>query len=330
MRSTVSVEDTEPLNTAAHRQPPSRPCAESLAAVMEAFGEQQTQTKAMLSNPLRLIRGGLLAFILLSVGIKVLSLPIMRSNPQTESQFERLERSIELLGKGTNKLETTAGRFLHSVQEAQVAASSRTEMLQNTVKKGFEEQVKMQTQENEQVMRDVLQYYVQQKKEMMETKERLMKMNITLPVEIAVKSMPETWKQMRQKLLGQEEDQESPPNEGLSFEEDDYQRLHSESVSMNEPESSKGWMRVEQSPSYGSFFFYIFVIGASAFYLWNAVSDMGKTKLVDEKWEWSPVPKSLTRLKALLGSVVVVEDLRTVNSKDDASDSPVYVEQIKF
>ncbi|KAK1930877.1 hypothetical protein P3T76_013466 [Phytophthora citrophthora] len=306
MRSTVSVEDMVSLNTATDRQPPSRPDVESVAAVTEVSDEQQTQTKAVLLNPLRRIRGSLLAFILLFVGIKVLSLSIstwMKSSSHNGLQFERLERSIELLGRDTSKMEISANRLLHSVQEAHVAASGRTEKLQNIVKQGFEEQMKMQIQENEQVMNDVLQYYRQQEKKIMETRERLMKMNITLPVEVAVRAMPEALEQVRQKLLGQEEDQESsrdgivegPPSfsEKSSLHDNDVQEISNER------------RREEQSMSYGSFFFYIFVIGSSAGYLWNAVSDAGKTKLVDEKWEWSPIPTILTRLKELIGSVVV-------------------------
>ncbi|KAG1684992.1 hypothetical protein DVH05_009822 [Phytophthora capsici] len=327
MRSTVSVEDTEPPNRATDRHSPSQLPVESLPAESEPSSEQQTQIKDVLFNPLRLLRGGLLAFIFLCVGIKVLSLPVStwtRRNSQTGPQFERLERSIELLGKHTSALETTADKFLHSVQEAHAAASSRTEMLQNAVKKGFEEQVEMQIQENEQVMKEVLQYYREQEKKVLETRERLMKMNIILPAEIAVRAMPETLKQVRQKLLEQEEELETPRDgllEGLSV---------PEKALLNDndgQELSNGRRRVEKLTSYGSFFFYIFVAGSSTVYLWNAVANAGKTKLVDEKWEWSPVPTILIRLKELLSSFVVVEDLRAVNSKNN---SPEHMEHIEL
>eukprot|EP00644_Phytophthora_capsici_P004436 jgi/Phyca11/16107/fgenesh1_pg.PHYCAscaffold_17_\ len=186
MRSTVSVEDTEPPNRATDRHPPSQLPVEALEAESEPSSEQQTQIKDVLFNPLRLLRGGLLAFIFLCVGIKVLSLP------------------------------------------------------------GFEEQVEMQIQENEQVMKEVLQYYREQEKKVLETRERLMKMNIILPAEIAVRAMPETLKQVRQKLLEQEEELETPRDglvEGLSVPEKELLDDN------DEQELSNGRRRVEKLTS---------------------------------------------------------------------------------
>ncbi|KAG2837896.1 hypothetical protein PC129_g4014 [Phytophthora cactorum] len=331
MRSTVSIEDTEPLHTASHRRPPRRPLAASIPTTTDASR-------------------GVLAIALLSAGVKVLNVAVRISrisSTYTGAQFERLERSVELLGRDTTRLQTTADRFLHSCQEAQVAASTRTLMLHNMAKSRFDEQAKAQIEEHEQVMREVMQYYAQQGQQVLEAKERLIKMNVTLPVQILVRSVPETWQQDEQNFLGDGGDVVDQGDargrlagamKGLSFfaekalQQDggDYQRLSVESISIQKVgklESNSGRMRVEPSTS---FFFYIFVVCASAVYLWNAVSDTRKKELLEDKWAWSPVPKALTRLKALLNSVVVIEDLRTPRNKDDEAYSPEHIEHIEF
>ncbi|KAG6976143.1 hypothetical protein JG688_00001660 [Phytophthora aleatoria] len=214
-------------------------------------------------------------------------------------------------------------------------------------KSRFDEQAKAQIEEHEQVMREVMQYYAQQGQQVLEAKERLIKMNVTLPVQILVRSVPETWQQDEQNLLGDGGDVVDQGDargrlagamKGLSFfaekalQQDggDYQRLSVESISIQKVgklEGNSGRMRVEPS---SSFFFYIFVVCASAVYLWNAVSDTRKKELLEDKWAWSPVPKALTRLKALLNSVVVIEDLRTPRNKDDEAYSPEHIEHIEF
>ncbi|KAF4041987.1 hypothetical protein GN244_ATG05813 [Phytophthora infestans] len=330
MRSTASVEDTEPLHVASHRRPPRQPCAASTAAATGLSIQQQTESKTSsfaLGWLLRALLGGVLAIILLSIGINVLKLAVRTSgisNVQTRAQFERLERSFELLGRDTTRLQATAGNFLQSCQKAQVAASTRTRMLQNMAKSRFNEQTKTQIEEHEQVMKEVMQYYAQQEQQVLEASDRLMKMNVTLPVHIAARKVPETWLQDEQKYDGDARDQLAGTMEGLLAktlgQEGNYQRVSVESVSIQRTEKlerSSQQMRAEPSRSYAPFFFYIVVLCASATYLWNAVSDTRNKELPEDKWAWSPVPKVLIRLKALVGSVVVIDDLRTPDSKDD-------------
>lgn len=328
MRSTVSLEGTEPLHTATHRRPPRRPRAAWTIAATETSSEQQTETKStsfVLSNPLRIVLGGILFVVLLSTGVQVLSSPLRAwttSTPRVEEQFDQLERSISQLGRDTARLKTTANRFLQSCQETQVAASTRTEMLHIAAKRSFDEQGKTLTQEHAQVMREVLQYYAEQELKIQETRERLIKMNITLPVQIAVRPVPESWLEDEQKLIGDSGELRGDASgglvgamEGLAFfaektrqqEGSDFQRLSVEGISIQTGVhlESNQQTRVEQSTSYGSFFFYIFVVCASAIYLRNAISNTRKKELLEEKWSWPPIPKVLRRLKGLLGSVVV-------------------------
>ncbi|ETI49932.1 hypothetical protein F441_06409 [Phytophthora nicotianae CJ01A1] len=337
MRSTVSIEDTEPLHTASHRRTPRRLHSASTATPTDASNKQRMESKTssfVLSNSLRILLGGVLAIVLLSTGIKVLNMAVRISrisNAGTRTQFERLERSIELLSRDTTRLQTTADSFLQSCQEAQVAASTRTEMLQNAANSRFKEQTKTQIEEHEQIMKEVMQYYAQQERQVLEARERLMKMNVTLPVQMAARPATETWQQVEQGgdvvELGGARDRLAEAMEGLELfakktlldEGDDYQRLSLESISIQRTEEfeSSRQMREDTSSSYGSLVFYSLVVCTSAIYLWYAVLDTRKKELLEDKWAWSPVPTILTRLRALLGSVVVIEDLQPPNNKDD-------------
>ncbi|POM75050.1 Structural maintenance of chromosomes protein 4-like isoformX2 [Phytophthora palmivora] len=345
MRSTVSIEDTEPLHTASHRRSLRRPLAVATTAATNASRKQQTQSKAIssvLSTALRILLGSILAIVLLSIGVRVFgaSLRTWRSSfLQVGEQFERLEKSIELLEDDTTRLKTTADRFLQNCQEAQVAASTRTEMLQNIAKRSFDEQMTTQMQEHEQVMKDVLRYYAQQEQKVMETRERLIKMNITLPVQVGVRSVPETWKQDEQKLL--QEQGLSDTIDGLAvFAEktpardggDDQQMSfeHREFQTGGNLESNNRRKGGEHTSSFGLFFFYVIVFCFSAIYLRNAIANTRKKELMEDKWSWSPVPKVLSTLKKLLSSIVVIEDLRTSSNTDDTTNSPEHIEHIEL
>ncbi|KAE9356475.1 hypothetical protein PR003_g2288 [Phytophthora rubi] len=359
MRSTVSLEDTEPLHTATHRHVPRRPRAASTAPV-DPSSEQQTAPKSRLFKPLRVILGGILCVVLLVTGATVLGSFLRvrrRSTSQVEAQFKRLERSVSLLGRDTARFKSASDRFLKSCQEAQVAASTRTEMLHSSARRSFDDQVKTLTQQNQQVMREVLHYHAQQELKIQQTRERLIKMNVTLPVQIAVRPVPETWQseEEQKRLEGGDVHHMEEPRGGLShrlgnaMEELSFvaeqtlqrdgqdgvypQRLSVERISIQtQTDSGETELKAaEQSTSLVSFVFYAFVVWVSARYLWNAVSDMRKKELLGDKWMWSPVPKLLRRLKAFLASVVVIEDLRTSSSSEGSTMNSVeHVEHIEF
>lgn len=91
-------------------------------------------------NPLLPILGGVLAVLFLITANKVLEIILrtcVSNHMNSEAQFEQLERSIQRLSIDTANLQTTANRFLQSCQEVQVAASTRTEMLQIALKNKF-------------------------------------------------------------------------------------------------------------------------------------------------------------------------------------------------
>jgi len=327
MRSSVSLEDTEPLHTATHRQLPRRLHVASVPAAEAARNPQlktntnaKAETSLVFSSRLRALLVGLVAVIAFSTGLRLLVTQLrQRSSSETtiNEQFGRLESSFELLGKDTARLQTSAERLLQRCQEAQVAASTRSEMLQNSARRNFDEQAAALTHEHEQVTQQVLRYYKQQEQKIREMRERLVEMNVTLPVRFAVQPTPESWKQDEQRLQGQSEGMERGQSgladamEGLAvFEGEaphhdatDYERL-CVSIQM-EDSTSRTTVQQSQSSSSRSSFFYTFVACASAVYLWSAVSESRKKELRGDKWFWSPVPKVFRRLKTLLGSVVV-------------------------
>ncbi|GMF13481.1 unnamed protein product [Phytophthora lilii] len=324
MRSSVSLEDTEPLRAATHRRAPPRPRAASAAAA-DASSEQQAAAKAtpfVLSKPLQALLGGLCVLALLSTGLRLVTRPLRTwrgTIRQVETQFDELERSLSLLGRDAARLQSTSERFLASCQEAQLAASTRTQMLQSSASRSFATHVKTQVEEHEQVMKEVLRYYAQQEQQLIETKKRLVEMNVTLPVQIAVRAVPESWVEEQRPLEGGEQGEKVDrfdDVEALSFVEgrtvhqdgrERYQPLDVETIAF-QTLSDVGKMKtraVQQSTAYGYFLFYAVVICVSAAYLWNAILDMGKKDLLEDKWSWSPVPTILSRLKSWLGSVVV-------------------------
>ncbi|KAL4160214.1 hypothetical protein PRNP1_000785 [Phytophthora ramorum] len=346
MRSDVALEATEPLHTATHRRMPRRPCVAPPAATAEASSEQQTRRNAV---SFRTLLGGILCVVLLVTGLRVLGTPLrawQRSTSQVAAQFDQLERHISLLGRDTARLKTTANTFLQRCQDTQVSASTRTQMLQTSSEKSFSEQAKTQLKEHEQVKKEVMLYYAQQERKIKETRERLVQMNVTLPVHIAVRSVPESWQKQRLLEDGAVVEEGGDDRLGnavkeLSFiteaslqrdgSDRNYPRLSVEHISIQtSSESSKTKTRpVKQSTTYGStFLFYVCVICVSAGYLWNAVSK--KKELMEDKWSWSPVPKVLRRLNALLSSVVVIDDLRETSSEGSVAHSLEHVEHIEF
>lgn len=105
MRSTVSLEDTEPLHTATHRRVPRRTRDAAAAAPVDPLSEQQAAAEPaplVLPKPLRVIVGGILCVVLLSTSVNVLSSSLgiwRRGTSRVEERFERLERSVSLLGE---------------------------------------------------------------------------------------------------------------------------------------------------------------------------------------------------------------------------------------
>ncbi|KAG6613590.1 Structural maintenance of chromosomes protein 4-like isoformX2 [Phytophthora cinnamomi] len=357
MRSTVSLEDTEPLHTATHRHIPRRPLAASVAATTPS-NEQQTAPKSAtfaLSTSLRVLLGAILCVALLSTGVNLLRSPWRHSTSQVEARFERLERSVALLGRHTARVKGTSDRFLKSCQEAQVAASTRTEMLHNSARRGFDEQAKLQMQEHQQVRKEVLQYHAQQRHKIQETRERLIEMNVTLPVHIAVRPVPESWQLQEEQMMLEGGDVQQAEDargalsrrlgsavEELSFvaeqtlqqggSEGVHQRLSVERI-LIQARAESGEMETSaarQAAPFVSFVFYALVVCVSAGYLWNAVSDTRKKELLGDKWRWSPVPTLLHGLKTFLGSVVVIEDLRTSSNGDTITSSVEHIEHIEF
>ncbi|KAF4315796.1 hypothetical protein BBO99_00004785 [Phytophthora kernoviae] len=150
--------------------------------------KQNSKTERLYKAPkttLRIIMGVILlvtSFAALSVSLRAWK----PSNSQFDEQFEQLERRFSLLGRATARLETSASRFLKNCQNVQIAAKVRTEMLANSAKKSFEEQAQAEVEEQEQVMKEVMEYYTQQEQQIQETKQRLLAMNITLPVQVTV------------------------------------------------------------------------------------------------------------------------------------------------
>ncbi|CAI5747443.1 unnamed protein product [Peronospora destructor] len=346
MRSTASLEETASLGAATQ-------CQGSHRRPEKTFSRQETKLKpTVFSNPLRVIVGSILAVILIFTGGKALA-PSLRasssSSSKVEEKLEQLERSLSLLYNDTARLKTTADRFLQHCQETHVAVSTRKKMLQSTATRRFDGQVKTQTEEHAQVTKEVLQYYAEQKQKIQETKERLIKMNISLPVEIAARSVHKVWQdeqKMRHdsgELLEKEDTRArglSDTMKGLVFSAEKNQlqdkngdqrfSLKSISIPTAEPlERSNPQTTMGPSTWHGSIFFYVCVVCASAVYLWNAIVDTRNKELLEDKWSWSPVPKTVIRLKRLLGSVVVIEDLQTPRNEDVSHKLPKYIEPIE-
>lgn len=158
-------------------------------------------------------------------------------------------------------------------------------------------------------------------------------MNVTLPVQIAVRPVPEAWQHEDEeelKLLeGEGVQHGEEARGGLScrlgnaMEEFPFvaeqtlqqdgndgvyrQRLSVERISIKTRAESREMesRAAEQISSFASVVFYTFVVCMSVSYLWSVISDTGKKELVENKWMWSPVPNLLRRLKAFLSSIVV-------------------------
>lgn len=312
MRSTASLGDLGPLHASTHCPIPPQ---QHSAIIAQIPRKQKTTLRSILfvlSNPLWVIVGSVLAVMLLSPGSNTL---------QIVEQLDELERGISLVYRDTVRLETAADRFLQHCQKTHVAAFTRKKMLQTVSIRSVDEKVAIQTEKHAQITNQALQYYAEQKQKIKETRERLIQMNISLPLEIAVRPGHRVWQDVGKmiqdggKLL---ENDDSRTRElpgalkGLFFaekaqlqNESDFQHFSVDSTSFQTGGHLERSNR-QQSFSHGSMFFYVFVACASAVYLWNAISDTRKKELLKDKWSWSPVPKAFRRLKRLLGSVVVI------------------------
>ncbi|GMF44569.1 unnamed protein product [Phytophthora fragariaefolia] len=203
-------------------------------------------------------------------------------------------------------------------------------MLQSSAKRSFDDQANALAQENHQVMKEVLRYFAQQKLKIQETRARLIEMNVTLPVQIAVRPVPEVWQlvEEQERLDGGQTREQGNTRDGvaerlgnamgeLSFVAEQtlrkeggdgmLQRLSVDSISIQtRAESGKEQTSVAaQTSSFATVAFYTFVICVSIGYLWHAISDMTKKELQGDKLMWSPVPTLLRRLKGVLSSTVV-------------------------
>ncbi|RLN51860.1 hypothetical protein BBJ28_00024615 [Nothophytophthora sp. Chile5] len=244
-----------------------------------------------------------------------------------------------MLGQDTERLETVAKGFLKSCQKVQVSALARTEMLASSAKQSFDEQVKVRVEDYGFVMKEALEYYAQQNQRIQETRDRLVSMNVSLPVQIVVRPLSLSLEDDDGQFFARPEDDihsideasETPEGsvgfgsfdrfanamEELTFfaekslqqdaNDGYYQRLTVETIAIqavSHTESSSQELSSSRSNN-GSFFFYAFVACISAGYLWNSITDMKRKTLAQKKWAWSPVPKLLGHLKAILKSVVV-------------------------
>ena len=328
MRSTASREGTTSLSTATQQCQvvPQRHAGEKTAT---CSSKHETKRNApVCSNPWRIIVSSILAIVWLSTGVKVLALSLRawnNSSSKVEEQFKQLETSLALLYRDTTRLKTTADRFLQHCHETHVAVSTRKDMLQNAATRRFDRQVKTQMEEHTQATKEVLQYYAEQTQKIQETREQLIEMNVSLPVEMAVRPMLQVWQDEQKMIPVSREllEREDPRARGLADamqglvlfaentqrrDKNDYQRFRVERTSIptaKHLERHKQQTTVTLSTWHGSIFFYVSVVCASAVYLWNAISDTRKKELLEDKWSWSPVPKAVLRLKRYLGSIVV-------------------------
>ncbi|CAH0517205.1 unnamed protein product [Peronospora belbahrii] len=338
MRSNASLKDTKPLQEAKKFQDSRQAHTEISAETCKKHEVKPKCTSFVVSNPLPIVVGSIVAIMLLYKGAKEPATPLRatkRSMMQVEEQLEQLERRISLLYRDTTRLKTTADHFLQQCQETHLAVSTRNKILQNTAMRSFGEQMKTQMKEHVQVTREVLQYYAAQKQMIKETSERLTRLNISFPMEIAVNLAYNVSQDKQQMIQGKEEGLERDDTlaRGLSdamkglllfaekaqHNESDYERSSIESITIETGihlERNSRQTTMGQSTLHGLIFFYIFVVCASIIYLWNVNLNTRKKKLLKNKWLRSRVPKVASQLKRLLGSVVVIEDLRAQSDED--------------
>lgn len=328
MRSTVAMEDTEPLYTATHRRTP--PQTEIPPAQPQTKPRAKDHYHASRRLVVVLIGAAVLYVAIWSLG---LSLRTRNSaNLPQDKQFEHLQRSLEMLGRDTAELQMSASSFLQSCQSVQVAASTRTEMLATSVKRSFDEQVQAHVAEHEEVMKQVMEHYAKQEQQIQKARARLLELNVSLPVEITARPVSEAQYEGKTASVKQVDSsfdrfanamtelslvaEETLLQEGrpVSVETVTIQTTNSEKLSTPAERSSS-------TRSYGPFVFYAVVAGVSFSYLWSAVTDTRRKELHDT-WSWSPVPSIFIRLKAFVSSVVIIEDLRERGATSNPDEGP--------
>uniref|UniRef100_A0AAV1T959 Transmembrane protein n=1 Tax=Peronospora matthiolae TaxID=2874970 RepID=A0AAV1T959_9STRA len=322
MRSTASVDGTEPIGRLTHLRPllnlteaPTLP-----RAAGKPSSEHETERKFSFCaslNLLRFILGGILAIVLFFTDFDVLPFPSgtrRSSTSQVGEQFDQLERSISLLLRGTVELTTTADNFLQRSQEVHAKAFARTEMLYNFSNRSFVEEAKVQAEEHSQVMRDALQYYAHQEQKILETKGRLDPMQVSLSMKSSVRPVRSIWYGDKREVTenGREMDATNAVtnfvNKNRHVGRTDDHRLHPKSTSVPMDVGEKCSNRqtsVKQPTLYRSVLFYVAVAFASAGYLWNTIVKTEEKKTESAKWSWSPVPKVLNELMKMLRAQVV-------------------------
>uniref|UniRef100_M4C2Y6 Uncharacterized protein n=1 Tax=Hyaloperonospora arabidopsidis (strain Emoy2) TaxID=559515 RepID=M4C2Y6_HYAAE len=322
MRSTASVDGTDPIGTLAHLRPLSNHTEAPTLPKAAGKSSSEHDTKQKFSfcaslNPLRFILGGIVAIVLVFTDFDVVlfsSGTRRSSTSQVGEQFDQLERSISLLSRGTVKLTTTANKFLQRSQKVHAEAFARTEMLYNLSNRSFVEEAKVKTEEHSLVMRDVLQYYAQQKQKILETKGRLDPMKVSLTVKSSVRPVHTLWYGDKQKVTenGTEMDATNAVTniveKNRHLDRTDDHQLHSKSISVPRDVGGKCSNRqssVKQPTLYRSVLFYVAVAIASAGCLWNTMVNTEKEEKESAKWSWSPVPKVLNELMKMLRAQVV-------------------------
>ncbi|CEG36040.1 uncharacterized protein PHALS_00361 [Plasmopara halstedii] len=281
MRSTTSIDEIGHQHSASPPQPLRRPWTASKAKVRKLVNEQKFRKKTLtllFLNPLRLIVGGVLA-ILVQIGASKIFGATMQTwvgnHVSSDAQFERMDKSIDLLGGDTWRLQTTANRFLQSCQEVRSAASSQSKVFQLTFTRNFDDKVKTQIAEHEVMMKEVIQYYGQQKRQVLESRKQLMRTIMMKDVALFAEIVQQ--------------------QEGSNYQS--FDRF-------------EGYGQDTKADHYKSFAFYTIIALASIIYMWASLSHMYKCYILKNTWTWFPISKALAWLKTLLGSVMVIKDPR--------------------
>ncbi|TDH65002.1 uncharacterized protein CCR75_009309 [Bremia lactucae] len=312
MRSTASVDDNKSFVPPLHCQSPR-------AKIVYAPSGQHVQMKTFalgLTKPLRYMLVGILVIVLFIVGKQALARSNVISHSQRNAQIERLERSMELLSSDNTKLHMSASRFMQSCEDAHVASSMRSEMLLKKLKSEYDTQIKKQVQEHEHVLSYVKHYHSQQVQQVAETETRLMKLNVSLPLQIIARQTSATWQKYVQTKVGDSSrvmeqqaahDSLSPANEKLSLFAEETQQHGSNDYKLKsfDQQQKARFLRI-----YRLILFFSIVSCATAMYAWRYLSNLERK----DNETWSIFLKALARLKAFFCSVVIIEDIRASNS----------------
>ncbi|KAL7692754.1 hypothetical protein Plhal304r1_c006g0026651 [Plasmopara halstedii] len=316
MRSTTSIDEIGHQHSASPPQPLRRPWTASKAKVRKLVNEQKFRKKTLtllFLNPLRLIVGGVLA-ILVQIGASKIFGATMQTwvgnHVSSDAQFERMDKSIDLLGGDTWRLQTTANRFLQSCQEVRSAASSQSKVFQLTFTRNFDDKVKTQIAEHEVMMKEVIQYYGQQKRQVLESRKQLMRVKHFFPMKQRGETLQYSEQNPMRKLtdmIKQQDDHDESMKDVALFAEIVQQQEGSNYQSFDRFE---GYGQDTKADHYKSFAFYTIIALASIIYMWASLSHMYKCYILKNTWTWFPISKALAWLKTLLGSVMVIKDPR--------------------